>query len=168
MYIFLLVTQLIGIMNSSEVFNYVPNSSNYQRKCFCNHLKFIENNINEIFRDDSSYSAKWLEILKPFQKMIYECSFPGICENDIWFCQCKDLRFFDCSYEVARNYSTYCKIKNRLVFDLGNTQQEVMDEVEAADVFFETNAKPEKELFCELMIKTLKKIANKEFGLEVK
>ena len=167
MYIFTLIVQLIGIMNTSELYNYVPNSSNYQRDCFCNHMKFIEDNIALIFIEDDECPVKWGEILRPFKQMIYEGSYPGIHENDIWFRYCNDLRFFDCSYEIAKNYKSYSRIKNRLAFDLGNTQADVMKEVNLCKAFFDKNQKPEKELFCEVMLNTLNEIARKEFRLEV-
>ena len=120
-----------------------------------------------IFSENNEYYAKWVEILNPFQQMIYECNYPGIHENDIWFRYCQDLRFFDCSYEIAKNYNTYSRIKNRLAFNLGNTSSDVMKEVNLCRVFFDKNQKPEKEFFCEMMLNTLLAIVKKEFRLEI-
>jgi len=167
MYIFSLISQLIGIMNTSEVYNYVPNSSNYQRDCFCNHLKLIEGNIDLVFSENKEYHEKWFEILRPFQQMIYECSYPGLHENDIWVQYCRELRFFDCAYEIAKNYKMYSRMSNRLVFNLGSNINEVMKEVDLCKEFFDKKQKSEKELFCEMMLNTLTAIAKKEFSLEV-
>ena len=42
-----------------------------------------------------------------------------------------------------------------------------MKEVNLCKEFFDKKQKPEKELFCEMMLNTLTAIAKKEFSLEV-
>lgn len=166
-YLYSLTIQLIEIMYATDIFNYVPNSSNFQRTCYKNHLNMIKNNVEEIYEHESHYYIKWMEILAPFQQLIFECSYPGIKSGDIWHQRCEELRFFDCSYEIAKNFESYCKVKHRLKFDLGNTREEVNCELKACKLFFSKNKQTEKELFCEKMFCTLKKIVYAEFGLEV-
>lgn len=166
-YLYSLTIQLIEIMYASDVFNYVPNSNNFQRICYRNHLFMIEENIKEIFGCESDTYTKWLEILAPFQQLIYESSYPGIRNGDIWHCKCEELRFFDCSYEIAKNFELYSRVKSKLKFDLGSTRAEVNCELRACKLFFSKNKQTEKELFCEKMLCTLKKIVYEEFGLEV-
>lgn len=166
-YLYSLTIQLIEIMYATDIFNYVPNSSNFQRTCYKNHLNMIKNNVEEIYGHESEIYIKWMEILAPFQQLIFECSYPGIKSGDIWHCKCEELRFFDCSYEIAKNFELYSKVKHRLKFDLGNTREEVNCELKACKLFFSKNEQTEKELFCEKMLCTLKKIVYEEFGLEV-
>lgn len=166
-YLYSLMLQLIEIMYTSDIFNYVPNGSNFQRTCYRNHLNMIENNVKEIFEDESDSYIKWMEILAPFQQLIFECNYPGIKSGDIWYCKCEELRFFDCSYEIAKNYELYCKVKHRLKFDLGNTIEEVNYELEACKHFFNKNKQSEKKLFCDKMLLTLRKIVYEEFCVEV-
>ncbi len=166
-YLYSLMLQLIEIMYTSDIFNYVPNGSNFQRTCYRNHLNMIENNVKEIFKDESDSYIKWMEILAPFQQLIFKCNYPGIRSRDIWSCKCEELRFFDCSYEIAKNYELYCKVKHRLKFDLGNTIEEVNCELEACKHFFNENKQSEKKLFCDKMLLTLRRIVYEEFGVEV-
>ena len=56
-------------------------------------------------------------------------------------------------------------MKNRLKFDLGNTQEEVRGELKKYYEFYRN--KNEKTLFCNLMLSTFKKIVNDEFNLNV-
>ena len=41
-YIFMLISQLVKDMYTSDIFNYVPYSNNYQYKCYTNHLNMID------------------------------------------------------------------------------------------------------------------------------
>lgn len=167
-YIYSLVVQIIEIMYSSENYNYIPNSQNYQFRCFQNHLKMVYENVNEIFENEPQILLKWKEILCPLYEMIFNANYPGIEKGDIWQSQCEELRFFDCSYEIAKNYDVYCALKKSLVYDLGDTQDEVQYEMQKYHTFFLKRKKEdEKTLFCNLMLSTLKKIVNAEFDLNV-
>lgn len=53
-YIYTQVVQLMEIMFASDIFNYVPNSNNFQYNCYRNHLQMIEHNIQYIFENESS------------------------------------------------------------------------------------------------------------------
>ena len=166
-YIYLLVKQLIGDMYASDIFNYVPCSNNFQDKCYKNHLNMIESNIKEIFGCESDTYSKWMKILSPLQHIIYERNYPGIKQGDVWHCKCEELRFFDCSYEIAKNFELYVRVKDKLEFDLGSTREEVVCELEACKSFFNKNGLTEKKLFCDKMLDTLKNIVNEEFDLKV-
>lgn len=166
-YIYSLVKQLIEMMYASETFNYVPNSKNFQRNCYRNHLKMIENNIKDIFENEVEIYSKWREILCPLQQLIYECNYPGIKKEDIWYHKCEELRFFDVAYEIAKNYEVYRIVKERLEFDLGNTKEEVNFELKKCYQFFHKDKQNEKILFYNTMLNTFKKIINDEFDLDV-
>ena len=166
-YLYSLTKQLIEIMYTSDIFNYVPNSSNFQRTCYKNHLKMIEDNVKEIFESEPDSYTKWMEILAPFHQLICECNYPGIKNGDIWHRKCEELKFFDCSYEIAKKFELYSKVKDRLEFDLGSTRKEVFCELEACKCFFNKNKQTEKTLFCDKMLCTFKKIVYEEFGLKV-
>lgn len=167
-YIYSLLSQLIEIMYTSDFFNYVPNSKNYQGKCYENHLMMIKENIKEIFDDSTVQYSIWQEIISPFNIIIYEGSYPGIKYGDIWYQNCKELRFFDCTYEIAKNnYNLYNKVKEKLEFDLGNSREEVREEIKKCEEFFGSSSQSEKLLYCEKMLETLKTIIKKKFDVEV-
>lgn len=166
-YIFMLISQLVKDMYTSDIFNYVPYSNNYQYKCYTNHLNMIEQNIKEVFAQSPELQVKWEEIIRPLQELIYDCNYPGFREGDIWTQKCDELRFFDCSYVIAKDFELYSKVKGMLKFDLGSTREEVAYEIEACKSFFNKNKQNEKKLFCDEMLCTLKKIVYEEFGLEV-
>lgn len=155
-------------MYTSDFFNYVPNSKNFQGKCYENHLMMIKENIKEIFDDSAVQYSIWQEIISPFDRIIYEGSYPGIKYGDIWYQNCKELRFFDCTYEIAKNnYNLYNKVKEKLEFNLGNSREEVREEIKKCEEFFGSSSQSEKLLYCEKMLETLKKIIKKKFEVEV-
>lgn len=167
-YIYSLLAQLIEIMYTSDFFNYVPNSKNFQGKCYENHLMMIKENIKEIFDDSAVQYSIWQEIISPFDRIIYEGSYPGIKYGDIWYQNCKELRFFDCTYEIAKNnYNVYNKLKEKLEFNLGNSREEAREEIKKCEEFFGSSSQSEKLLYCEKMLETLKKIIKKKFEVEV-
>lgn len=50
----------------------------------------------------------------------------------------KELRFFDCTYEIAKNnYNLYNKVKEKLEFNLGNSREEVREEIKNVRNFLE-------------------------------
>ena len=130
--------------------------------------RMIEENISEIFVDnDEKLLDKWNEILSPLQELIYNCNYPGFREGDIWLRKCNELRFFDCTYMIAKDYELYKKVKGKLAFDLGDTEVAVKVEMKKYRDFLEKNSQDEKILFCNRMISTLKIIMKDEFGMEL-
>ena len=115
----------------------------------------IKENIKEIFDDSTVQYSIWQEIISPFNIIIYEGSYPGIKYGDIWYQNCKELRFFDCTYEIAKN--NY----------LGNSREEVLEEIKKCEEFFGSSSQSEKLLYCEKMLETLKTIIKKKFDVEV-
>lgn len=166
-YIYSLVVQLIEIMYASEMFMYVPNSNNFQLSCYRRHLKMIEDNIKDIFQKEEGIYSKWNDILTPLRELICNCNYPGISKGDIWYKNCEELRFFDYTYEIAKNYELYCTVKERLVFDLGDTKEEVDAELFRKNKFFNKEKQTESALFCNTMLETFKKIAREEFLIDV-
>lgn len=164
-YIYMLVAQLIEDMYASDFFNYVPYSNNFQYKCYRNHLKMIEENLSEIFAECVELLDKWKEIIKPLQELIYDCNYPGFRDGDIWLQKCEELRYFDCSYLIAKDFKLYQKVRKRLSFHLGNTEEEVKAELKKYDSFWMKCRQNEKELFCDSMINTLKIIMLDEFNV---
>ena len=80
----------------------------------------------------------------------------------------KNLEFFDCTYEIAKNnYNLYNKVKEKLEFDLGNSREEVREEIKKCEEFFGSSSQSEKLLYCEKMLETLKTIIKKKFDVEV-
>lgn len=164
-YIYSLVVQLIDVMYTSEIYNYIPNSGNYQCTCYKNHLEMIEKNIEEIFATRKDFREKWKLILRPLKQIICNFNYPGFCEDDIWIQKCEELQFFDCAYEIGKDYNLYQRVKKRLFFDLGDTEEEVKAEIKRSQDFLNRNRQDEKTLFCNKMIDTLRIIVKDEFGL---
>lgn len=108
-----------------------------------------------------------MEILRPLQELIYNSNYPGVRKNDLWYSKCKELRFFDCSYEIAKNYDLYCSMKKRLTYDLGDAREEVKVELEKYYRFWTNNKQDEKTLFCNMMLDVFKRIINDKFDLGV-
>ena len=71
-------------------------------------------------------------------------------------------------YEKAKNnYNLYNKVKEKLEFDLGNSREEVLEEIKKCEEFFGSSSQSEKLLYCEKMLETLKTIIKKKFDVEV-
>lgn len=171
-YIYSLVLHLIMLIRDSDLFNYIQYSTTPQSKCYQNYLKMVEKNVEEIFGGNPIEYKKWIEIIEPLQRIINEGSYPGL-RPGIWIDKCEELKYFDASYEIASDYILYEKVKDKLIFDLGNNRWEVLAELDKKNKFFEENnitpndLESEKVVFSNIVLKTYRAIVNEYFGLEV-
>ncbi len=187
-YIYSLVRQLIEQMERSRIYNNILDGKTYHNECYRNHLRMIEDNINYIFsgKDDKLVRDKWFEIIIPLQRIINECSFPGLDKDSIWLKYCEGLKYYDCAFYIANDFETYEKLLEviekqnkrnaseiKFNFCLGKDEIEFKKSIEARNKYF--NSRTDDDVMNNLLeknymkdlLETLKIIVNNEFGLEV-
>ena len=152
-YIHSLILPLIDIMLKSDLFYYIPHTTQaigYQ--CYWNQMRAIENNIEILFSDEDTKSYElWQEILGPLRKIIGDGEendnypggdFPGI-TSKLWFDANPVLAYFDCVYDIAeKDYQLYESINAgrcgeiHFNFSIGEDEAEVRKNIEKRDSYF--------------------------------